>query len=193
MLFTSFLQWKLHRFGGSPFETCHLGGAKVSWGYQPLVGWIQIICWYNNVISDFPGRRRRGVFVADFAYIVCLESHSRFFEYARFMLITGQSAQCFHLFALLPHPGSPTLGAVHHLYTLYRGTTPAKVVFCCLQFVWKFSWYSQLVLYRTRLYRNSHIPGREFQSRAEAAHNMFCTVWYSGIPDSKILVPASPV
>ena len=36
--------------------------------------------------------------------------------------------------------------------------------------------YSQLVLYRTRLYRNAHIPDREFQSRTETAHSMFCTV-----------------
>ena len=35
---------------------------------------------------------------------------------------------------------------------------------------------SQLLLYRTRLYRNSHIPDREFQSRTETAHSMFCTV-----------------
>ena len=49
----------------------------------------------------------------------------------------------------------------------------------------RYSMYSQLLLYRTRLYRNSHIPDREFQSRAETAHSMFCTVWYSDIPDFK--------
>ena len=35
----------------------------------------------------------------------------------------------------------------------------------------------------SRLYWNSHIPDWEFQSRAETAHTMFCTVWYSDIPD----------
>ena len=44
--------------------------------------------------------------------------------------------------------------------------------------------YSQLFLYRTRLYRNSHIPDPEnFSPAAETAHSMFCTVWYSDIPD----------
>ena len=49
-------------------------------------------------------------------------------------------------------------------------------------------------LYRTRLYRNSHIPDREFQSRKNSSQCMFWTVWYSDIPDFlysglKILVP----
>lgn len=33
----------------------------------------------------------------------------------------------FHLFHLLPHPGGPAFGSVHHLYTLHRGDTTAKV------------------------------------------------------------------
>ena len=39
--------------------------------------------------------------------------------------------------------------------------------------------YSQLLLHRSRLYRNSHIPDREFQS-LEKAYSMFCTVWLFG-------------
>ncbi|XP_065831598.1 BCAS3 microtubule associated cell migration factor-like isoform X2 [Oscarella lobularis] len=33
----------------------------------------------------------------------------------------------FHVFRLLPHPCHPSLGAVHHLYTLFRGDTEAIV------------------------------------------------------------------
>ena len=33
----------------------------------------------------------------------------------------------FHVFRLMAHPCSSSLGAVHHLYTLYRGDTTAKV------------------------------------------------------------------
>ncbi|KAM7310438.1 BCAS3 microtubule associated cell migration factor [Ixodes scapularis] len=33
----------------------------------------------------------------------------------------------FHLFHLLPHPGGPAFGSVHHLYTLHRGDTTAKI------------------------------------------------------------------
>lgn len=33
----------------------------------------------------------------------------------------------FHIFGIFSHPTSPSLGAVHHLYTLHRGDTTAKV------------------------------------------------------------------
>lgn len=33
----------------------------------------------------------------------------------------------FHVFRLMAHPVSSSLGAVHHLYTLHRGETTAKV------------------------------------------------------------------
>ena len=33
----------------------------------------------------------------------------------------------FHLYRIMVHPWSCSLGAVHHLYTLYRGDTTAKV------------------------------------------------------------------
>lgn len=33
----------------------------------------------------------------------------------------------FHIYCIFPHPASSTLGAVHHLYTLHRGDTTAKV------------------------------------------------------------------
>ncbi|EFO23938.1 hypothetical protein LOAG_04555 [Loa loa] len=47
------------------------------------------------------------------------------------LLVTaGQSSTYFHVFLIHPHPGSSLLGAVRHLYRLYRGTTPAKVVSC---------------------------------------------------------------
>lgn len=34
----------------------------------------------------------------------------------------------FHVFRLMAHPVSSSLGAVHHLYTLHRGETTAKVI-----------------------------------------------------------------
>uniref|UniRef100_A0AAF5PRK5 BCAS3 domain-containing protein n=1 Tax=Wuchereria bancrofti TaxID=6293 RepID=A0AAF5PRK5_WUCBA len=47
------------------------------------------------------------------------------------LLVTaGQSSTYFHVFLIHPHPGSSLLGAVRHLYRLYRGTTPAKIVSC---------------------------------------------------------------
>ena len=33
----------------------------------------------------------------------------------------------FHIFRLMAHPCNSSLGAVHHLYTLHRGDTTAKV------------------------------------------------------------------
>lgn len=43
------------------------------------------------------------------------------------LLTSSQSATTFHLFSIHPHPGSPALGSVQHLYTLYRGNSSAKV------------------------------------------------------------------
>jgi len=44
------------------------------------------------------------------------------------LLLTADSlGHSFHVFRLMVHPLSCALGAVHHLYTLFRGETSAKV------------------------------------------------------------------
>ncbi|KAE9414530.1 hypothetical protein Angca_010048, partial [Angiostrongylus cantonensis] len=48
----------------------------------------------------------------------------------RLLLTTDISACAFNVFAVLTHPYTPLLSAVHHLYRLRRGTTIAKVVSC---------------------------------------------------------------
>jgi len=55
------------------------------------------------------------------------------------LLLTADTlGHSFHVFRLMVHPLSCALGAVHHLYTLFRGETSAKVlrlllfVVCCL-------------------------------------------------------------
>ena len=37
----------------------------------------------------------------------------------------------FHVFSIFSHPAGSPHTAVHHLYTLWRGKTPAQVSFCC--------------------------------------------------------------
>ncbi|KAK0418557.1 hypothetical protein QR680_013637 [Steinernema hermaphroditum] len=54
--------------------------------------------------------------------------HLSFGQGGNLLLTTGQDATSFHVFQLLSHPGSPSLGAVQHVYTLFRGNTPAKVL-----------------------------------------------------------------
>lgn len=44
------------------------------------------------------------------------------------LLTAGDSGTEFHIFSILPHPLNPAMGAVHHLYTLYRGATPALII-----------------------------------------------------------------
>lgn len=44
------------------------------------------------------------------------------------LLLTADSlGHSFHVFRLMVHPLSCALGAVHHLYTLFRGETTARV------------------------------------------------------------------
>lgn len=44
------------------------------------------------------------------------------------LLLTGnQNATIFHLFILHPHPTNVKLSSVHHIYTLHRGNSSAKV------------------------------------------------------------------
>ena len=44
------------------------------------------------------------------------------------MLLTADKlGHNFHLFRIMAHPWSCSLGAVHHLYTLHRGDTTAEV------------------------------------------------------------------
>ncbi|XP_012269875.2 uncharacterized protein LOC105694094 isoform X2 [Athalia rosae] len=43
------------------------------------------------------------------------------------LLTADRRGHDFHIFRIQPHPGGPTLAAVHHLYVLHRGDTTAKV------------------------------------------------------------------
>jgi hypothetical protein len=58
------------------------------------------------------------------------------FDRSGILLLTADSlGHSFHIFKLMSHPMSCALGAVHHLYTLHRGDTTAKVSICsCLSF-----------------------------------------------------------
>jgi hypothetical protein len=50
------------------------------------------------------------------------------FDPSGMLLVTAcKLGHNFHVFRLMSHPCSSSLGAVHHLYTLHRGDTTAKV------------------------------------------------------------------
>lgn len=62
-------------------------------------------------------------FVAHSEAIVALS-----FDYSGMLLATADKrGHDFHVFRIQPHPGGPSLSAVHHLYVLHRGDTTAKV------------------------------------------------------------------
>ncbi|CAL1548389.1 unnamed protein product, partial [Lymnaea stagnalis] len=51
------------------------------------------------------------------------------FDPSGILLVTAcKLGHNFHVFSLVAHPCSSSLGAVHHLYTLHRGDTTAKVI-----------------------------------------------------------------
>lgn len=50
------------------------------------------------------------------------------FDMSGILLVTADKrGHDFHVFRIQPHPGGPSLAAVHHLYVLHRGDTSAKV------------------------------------------------------------------
>lgn len=50
------------------------------------------------------------------------------FDFSGMLLLTAdKKGHNFHIFRIYPHPISSALAAVHHLYTLHRGDTTAKV------------------------------------------------------------------
>ncbi|XP_011183414.2 uncharacterized protein LOC105212823 isoform X1 [Zeugodacus cucurbitae] len=62
-------------------------------------------------------------FVAHAEAIVAME-----FDNSGMLLLTAdRRGHDFHVFRIQPHPASPNLAAVHHLYVLHRGDTSAKV------------------------------------------------------------------
>ena len=66
---------------------------------------------------------RDHVVVSDEA--VC--DNDTFFSSGALLLSANTFGQDFHIFRVLPHPMCPSLGSVHHLYTLHRGETMATV------------------------------------------------------------------
>ena len=98
----------------------------------------------------------------------------------------------------LPQVGCRSESALFHFVPGHRSLAFYWDRGRCPRILRRQRYCSQLLLYRTRLYRNSHIPDREFQSRTETAHSMFCTVWlfgYTGflIYRTRNLSPTQPV
>lgn len=56
-------------------------------------------------------------------------SHMLFDPAGTLLLTACKLGHNFHVFRIMAHPCSSSLGAVHHLFTLHRGDTTAKVWF----------------------------------------------------------------
>nr|CAB3225211.1 breast carcinoma-amplified sequence 3 homolog [Phallusia mammillata] len=66
--------------------------------------------------------------------ITCLE----FCSSGRMLATADALGHSFHVYSVYPHPGGSPMGAVHHLYTLWRGETSAQVQGLC--FSWDRRW-----------------------------------------------------
>ncbi|VDK45066.1 unnamed protein product [Anisakis simplex] len=88
---------------------------------------IQIFCPHGTRMHTSHCERSEAI-IAHFVAHAEPIGYVKFAPGAQMLLTSGQSSTYFHIFLLYPHPGSPALGAVRHIYTLYRGTTPAKVL-----------------------------------------------------------------
>jgi hypothetical protein len=58
----------------------------------------------------------------------CTKDAIAFSSSGALLLSADTFGQDFHIFRVLPHPMCPSLGSVHHLYTLHRGETMATVM-----------------------------------------------------------------
>ncbi|GMR42264.1 hypothetical protein PMAYCL1PPCAC_12459, partial [Pristionchus mayeri] len=58
-------------------------------------------------------------------------AHINFSPDGRCVATADECGNTFHVFLLLPHPVTVSLGAVQHLYRLHRGNTPAKLISSC--------------------------------------------------------------
>jgi len=66
--------------------------------------------------------------VAHFPAHVAQSISALAFDPSGMMLLTADClGHNFHLYRVMAHPWSCSLGAVHHLYTLHRGDTMAQV------------------------------------------------------------------
>ncbi|XP_039270826.2 BCAS3 microtubule associated cell migration factor-like isoform X1 [Styela clava] len=55
--------------------------------------------------------------------VVCM----KFSNCGSLIATADKRGHSFHVFSILPHPVTPRMGAVHHIYSLYRGDTSARV------------------------------------------------------------------
>ncbi|KAK3084553.1 hypothetical protein FSP39_015274, partial [Pinctada imbricata] len=58
-------------------------------------------------------------------------AHMTFDSSGTLLLTSCKLGHNFHVFRIMSHPCGSSLGAVHHLYTLHRGETTAKVIDMC--------------------------------------------------------------
>lgn len=85
---------------------------------------------YPNVIARFLAHQSPVAhinFSPDGRWARLARLHLLIFDILRCVATADECGNTFHVFLLLPHAISVSLGAVQHLYRLHRGNTPAKV------------------------------------------------------------------
>lgn len=109
------------------FSTC----SKKSESLDNVDGIVTVLVIDNINGSEFDLQSctdNRGILVHFLANTAEPVTYTKFNRNGTLLLTAGPSGRTFDVFLLLPHPSSPCLGAVQHLYVLQRGATIAKIL-----------------------------------------------------------------
>ncbi|GMT19170.1 hypothetical protein PFISCL1PPCAC_10467, partial [Pristionchus fissidentatus] len=100
---------------------------SVSGATARVVGYVGVV----DLLTPSPSSLNSPNVIARFLAHQSSVAHISFSPDGRCLATADESGNSFHVFLILPHPVTVSLGTVQHLYRLHRGNTPAKLISSC--------------------------------------------------------------